>query len=312
MREKIFLSVLFLTIFISFNLTAQAYDPSYPGSFSNPLQMQIIPDPVRQLEIQQLQQQLKMQQEYQQYDQHQTLLQQAYQNWENASNKVLSMPYIAACSYTYTSVHSKFSEMLKDNMADLFTIRTDTSYLNILYSTYQKCVSEVAQATQTQNKVTCSTGTTLVGNTCVVVPVTTTQTNDKTCVDKFGAHSKLDGTKTSEGLLNCGCEDGYQSNSGATACVLISQSIIKCNGKEWNSCPIGQKFYCPSTGDAQCVPIPKTAPIKPITKKLPEIKTGSTNTPNLTSINSDTRVVISTEPVKPKKPWTKFIGWLGF
>jgi hypothetical protein len=28
---------------------------------------------------------------------------------------------------------------------------------------------------------------------------------------------------------------------------------ILCNGKYWTGCPTGQKFYCPPSGDAQCV-----------------------------------------------------------
>jgi len=30
-------------------------------------------------------------------------------------------------------------------------------------------------------------------------------------------------------------------------------NTISCNGKYWTSCPAGQRFYCPSTGDAQCL-----------------------------------------------------------
>lgn len=36
---------------------------------------------------------------------------------------------------------------------------------------------------------------------------------------------------------------------------------ILCNGKYWATCPSGQDFYCPSTGDAQClVPTPTLTP----------------------------------------------------
>lgn len=30
-------------------------------------------------------------------------------------------------------------------------------------------------------------------------------------------------------------------------------NTVLCNGKYWTSCPTGQRFYCPSTGDAQCL-----------------------------------------------------------
>jgi hypothetical protein len=52
--------------------------------------------------------------------------------------------------------------------------------------------------------------------------------------------------------------------------------------------------------------------ITPVIKKAPEIKADTTNSSNLTSTNSDTKVVTNTEPVKPKSFWAKFLGWLGF
>ena len=30
-------------------------------------------------------------------------------------------------------------------------------------------------------------------------------------------------------------------------------NTILCNGKSWNSCPSGQNFFCPASGDAQCL-----------------------------------------------------------
>ncbi len=33
----------------------------------------------------------------------------------------------------------------------------------------------------------------------------------------------------------------------------VPSSGISCNGKYWTSCPTGQKFYCPLSGDATCV-----------------------------------------------------------
>lgn len=34
---------------------------------------------------------------------------------------------------------------------------------------------------------------------------------------------------------------------------LAQQNLLSCNGKNWSPCPAGQKFYCPATGDAQCL-----------------------------------------------------------
>lgn len=34
---------------------------------------------------------------------------------------------------------------------------------------------------------------------------------------------------------------------------LTQQNLLSCNGKDWSPCPAGQNFYCPATGDAQCL-----------------------------------------------------------
>lgn len=34
---------------------------------------------------------------------------------------------------------------------------------------------------------------------------------------------------------------------------LAQQNLLSCNGKNWSPCPAGQRFYCPTTGDAQCI-----------------------------------------------------------
>lgn len=56
--------------------------------------------------------------------------------------------------------------------------------------------------------------------------------------------------------------------------VTAQQQGIQCNGKSWNNCPAGQRFYCPATGDAQCIidqPVTPTIknvvpPVIPVTK----------------------------------------------
>lgn len=352
MRKKILVSVLFLIIFISFNLNAQSYYP---------LQVEIVPTPsqIYQQTVRDAQQ-LQMQRQ-QEYDQHQALLEQARQNWEDASNKVLSMPKIAACSYTYTSIHSKFSEMLKDNMADLYTIKKDTSYLNILYSSYQKCVSEAAQAAQMAQKQ--NQAPQLI--------------NNQICTDYYGPNATFKELDPTDGGRICGCQIGYTWNDQRTSCIVapiisvktnestlpsgcssnqgysatngvpcggeITKSTITCNGKEWSDCPIGQKFYCPSTGDAQCTIVSKA--ITPTTKKVLKVKEDTSSIAKLDPINftklpQTTGVVISgnellannqdkiknmvtkletspitqtnPEPAKTKSFWTRVKGWFGF
>ena len=70
---------------------------------------------------------------------------------------------------------------------------------------------------------------------------------------------------------SCTCNAGYTATDVYGNCSLASANSnpsintpapvpaptaptgIQCNGKSWNACPTGQKFYCPATGDAQCL-----------------------------------------------------------
>jgi hypothetical protein len=55
---------------------------------------------------------------------------------------------------------------------------------------------------------------------CVIAPVVPIKTNDQLCQDDFGKNVSWDGTKTSDGNLNCNCKTDYVWNSARTACVL--------------------------------------------------------------------------------------------
>lgn len=140
-----------------------------------------------------------------------------------------------------------------------------------------------------------------------------------------------------DGKRVCDCKSGYVWNNQRTSCVVApvvptinnpvtsgggsgggSKSTITCNGKEWNNCPIGQKFSCPSTGDAQCLITPKA--VTPTTPKVPEVKIIQNEvkeeTPNITkpeSINLNKEIPANTTTeVKSKSFWSKIKNWLGF
>lgn len=56
------------------------------------------------------------------------------------------------------------------------------------------------------------------------------------------------------------CASGrfYCPIEGDAVCLSVDVDIansIFCNNKSWNKCPTGQKFNCPSVGDATCTPI---------------------------------------------------------
>lgn len=48
-------------------------------------------------------------------------------------------------------------------------------------------------------------------------------------------------------------EDNIRKQQEEQAGQLKQQNLLSCNGKNWSPCPVGQKFYCPATGDAQCL-----------------------------------------------------------
>lgn len=249
-----FLFSLLIPIHFSF---AIFYTPSI-GSQSNPLYIQVGQDPT--------------------------------QLWQSAWDKINSMQYVAACSSKYDSVKSLATKNGFGDIGDPSTAKSEANYLNYLYSSYQLCVNNAAQ---TQNTIQ-HTGTLCNGtyyNACPVgenfvcpsagsayceIP----KTNDQKCQGGYGLNSNWDGTKNDKGDLICDCKTGYVFNKERTSCIVAPvvsitnnpvssggeiKSTITCNGKEWNNCPVGQKFSCPSAGDAQCLIIPKA--VTPIPKK---------------------------------------------
>jgi hypothetical protein len=53
---------------------------------------------------------------------------------------------------------------------------------------------------------------------CDVIPA---KTNEQVCQDDFGVNSSWDGTKTTDGRLNCACKIGYSLNDQRTSCVFV-------------------------------------------------------------------------------------------
>ncbi len=45
----------------------------------------------------------------------------------------------------------------------------------------------------------------------------------------------------------------HQKTTISPSANIAPPNTISCNGKYWTPCPAGQRFYCPSTGDAQCL-----------------------------------------------------------
>ena len=80
------------------------------------------------------------------------------------------------------------------------------------------CPLNSSQSLTDSTKCQCNTGyqPNATKDGCTVVP---TKTNDQACSDTYGINSNWDGTKTSAGMLNCGCQNGYVWNTGKTSCI---------------------------------------------------------------------------------------------
>ncbi len=234
-------------------LNAQAYDPFYPGSLSNPLYFQISPDPTQWYEQTLRDQQMKMYQQNQERYQQQMLQQQRDLQSQLLQQRIYSQPI--------------------------------------------------------QRK-----GTLCNGNYWNACPAG----NNFVCPSTGSAYCEV--SKTNEPILPYGCvsTSGYSATSGVPCGEETTKSTTTCNGKEWNDCPIGQKFYCPPTGDAQCVTTLKTeTKVAPTIKKVAEVKTTKAQIDesfaNYEGLNpASANTATSTTEVKPKGFWTRLKGWLGF
>lgn len=115
---------------------------------------------------------------------------------------------------------------------------------------------------------------------CVAIP---TKTNNQICQDDSGINVEWDGTKNSDGHLNCNCKSGYLWNGERTACVVnnfptgCTSNIgfspttgMSCDGAY--KCSDGMQL---NNNKTKCIPIPIVAPLKVVEPK-PIIQTVAT------------------------------------
>lgn len=321
MKNKIILVFLF-SLLVPIHFSSAVYTPSI-GSQSNPLYIQVQPDPV--------------------------------QSYFDAWSKLRSRPNVPACAYIDKTIDSQSA--LTVNMADPFSVKSETNYLNYLYSSYLSCVSRTAQ-TQSQQYVpstSTTTGNVLDGvcqkssgvnsyysgetdvnkgggmggcsckagyqfehgnyGQCLTIP---TKTNDQVCIDKFGPHIKWDGTKTPEGLINCGCEAGYQANSDGKTCVPTSNigglplgctSTQGFNAIDGTPCgstikPVETNYQIPASGGSGPAPVQKVEVKAKPQKEVVETE----KAPGEVKEN----IATNTEEIKPESFWGRLKAWLGF
>jgi len=137
-------------------------------------------------------------------------------------------------------------------------------------------------------------------------------TQNELCVAKQGPNTEMQTYNSTTGVFQCKCVSGYTWDATKPACVVqqVQQSIpisgTQCNGKLWNSCPIGQEFYCPSTGDAQCLidqPVVignSDSSVK--SGKITDSKISKKDTPDITSQKGDSKSPILLVKKETKKP----------
>ena len=240
MRNKITLVFLFsLLIPIHFSSSYTELKPAgiYTapiGSSSNPLHIQVEQDPT--------------------------------QSWQVAWDKINSMQYVAACSQKYNDVKSLARKNGFGDIADPVTAKSNANYLNYLYSSYQSCVNNAAQAqnqyfasqpqkVSVQNVLdefcqntfgvnsiyTGETDKSKNGNTggCSCLKgygwnndmskciTESKETNDLLCFNKFGVGIIWNGTKNDKGETVCSCKEGYVEHDNK--CIVTSIIPAKSN-----------------------------------------------------------------------------------
>ena len=151
------------------------------------------------------------------------------------------------------------------------------------------------------------------------------KTNDQICQEKFGNNVVWSGKLNDKGAVLCDCIPGLIWNTNGTICVSQAPSGTLCNGKYWGVCPVGYEFYCPSSGDPQCLkneelaaPISTTNNIPPTTVSLqdasPIIKKEQVKSERTTITDTDNKAIKIPPSQKGlvSRVWSWFMGLLGF
>ena len=101
-----------------------------------------------------------------------------------------------------------------------------------------------------------------------------------------------------------------QKNMLPVSADVAPPNTTLCNGMYWTSCPIGQKFYCPPTGSAQCIEEQKqsttnvsvSAQQKCLTEGLRMLTDEENKYPNINDLVSQKNVLLIT--LYPDSTWS--------
>lgn len=128
----------------------------------------------------------------------------------------------------YSSSYDSISNTCKCDSGYVLNSSGQCTNANLVCSSQTGVMS---QYNSISKKCECISGYTFNGVSCVAqassynYSATYSLLNDQACSNANGAHSNWNGTKTSDGLLNCGCEKGYAWNGSIKACVITAKRI---------------------------------------------------------------------------------------
>lgn len=262
MKNKIPIYFLSLAVLLPSTVFAQSLLDRYaPGTSYNPIEMQIVQDPMEQLrlELNALESRLKMQYGYSLYSScmpSSCLTADSIRDLSTRSSCLQTLEYKLgnklceaqkpACPYGTTLWNGSCytpDQGCRANYGDHVSSKRVTAEGKFecdCDSGYQwdptganRCVAIPVQKTQDQLCAETYPNSRLIGGYCAcpsgyqlndartrcdAVPV---KTNDQVCQDSFGSNSNWDGTKTSDGQLNCACKIGFTWNAERTSCVFV-------------------------------------------------------------------------------------------
>jgi hypothetical protein len=221
---------------------------------------------------------------------------------DSVANIMSQETYIKETDKAIEEYQRDYMDPTKNNMSDPSYSQQTSSHLNYLYKLRARQSDLyfgyiIDWCTNYKPQLTCPAGYYWDANTgkrCI--------TPNQQCIEFYGSNATLHNYDVATNKLSCDCVAGTVWNSTQTACVSQQTTVsLQCNGKAWLACPAGQRFYCPASGDPQCivdeapvVTIPTTKNIQPSTEvqkptsNIEQVKSEPTTSTNITPAPAST------------------------
>ena len=316
-----FISTIILLASFLLPTFAYSYNPNYPRSITNPLQVQVqvLPDPMQQINQTIRDQQMRIQQQ----SDAQTLSDQQSKAQQIQANSLLESQLKIQYGYSiYSSCQASVCGSY--NAVDPFAAHSCLIQLESWLGRGM-CLAQRQQVNTSQQVPIQPKGTLCNGISYSACPLnenlicpqsgnaycestnsdqycqdtyganygqnqaqTKCETYDQICQDRFGSNGAWDGSKNSSGGLNCGCQAGYASSNDGQSCVAIPRksSVTSVN---------------------KIAPTPNAA-----VEQVVDIATTSSNiAPSVMPDINNTASVSSAVPTNMGF-WARIRSWLGF